>query len=576
MRTLRAMRNLGVSGLLLASLLCTGPVMAADKGDIKAPPTDPIVKMESDVIYDAGYLMGVFGTFVEELKVEFADDPEAVAGIEETYGFVQALGLDYITTIRQQISMDDAAFNEICTISMDPAGSQTPMGKWLNLEGTRSTFGGDLGDEEFLVTMTLARPGDYLALCAESEKTHDKLMDKMGTPPAAVVGAMGIVHEYGPAVHAMLADSDAIHIVLWGVDIAAMDIQAAIVVEYDDTAQPFTSFMNGYTEKRKLTWNQKIDDKQVYQTLTDNKHIPIPLTYAVSDRIAVMATSQPTAAASLTSAMASGNKKPKEYIYLTRVNIERLRQLVPPWAADLAMAQAGAQGSAIPDLSEIMEMPMGEITVHRAATPNALTVSTTVDRELVRVFAKVYEVAMKAGIKDMLKSEQKTRRQQKVQESADALREALDAHYVDQGAYPASATDLLNLVEKKQINPFTKEPVQAVTFEERSQGNFTYVPIKTGGTVVGYQLLVYGATADYEDKVDNYVQNEDGSFIETDDGYEDMIQVLYSSAANNMDEEGVDDWDLESMSEESADMPDSEEGDSWDVGQPEDWETGSE
>lgn len=556
MRTLRAMRNLGVSGLLLVSLLCTVPVMAAEKEVAQETAPNIIVHMQSDVMYDAGYLLDAFGTFVDELKVEFADDPEAVAGINETYGFIQALGLDYLTTIRQQMTLDESAFNEIVTITMDPDGKSTPMGKWLNLNGTHSTFGHELGEDEFLMATTLARPGEYLALAAEGKASQDELMSKFGTPPAAIAGAMGIAEEYGPAVQAMLEGSDAIHIVIWGIDVAAMDIQAAVIVEYDKTAQPFATFMDSYTEKRKLTWRQEMQKGKPYQVLTNEK-VPIPLTFVVDSNIAVLATSQEVAAMSLDSALISTRIMLPEYIYFTRLNIERLRQLVPPWAADLAMAQAGAEGAGVPDVSQIMEMPMGEVSVLRSGTPDAFTVTLSADRELVRVFGKTYELMMQAAVRDMIKTEQKTRRQNAVQQGADAFKTAIDLYFGEHQVYPTSIAQLIEdgSLELMPLNPFTKEPMLSVTFEERSQGNFTYVPITIGRQVVGYQLLVYGATADYEDRVDNYNFNEDGSFIEASDGYEDMVQIFMSSTHDDMDDE----WESDLPIEESSD---------WEVGEP--------
>ncbi|MCG3151558.1 MAG: hypothetical protein GEEBNDBF_00833 [bacterium] len=520
------MRALSLAGTLLA--LTTLAIPAT----VDARPADPLIRLESDMVYDGAYVMQGMEQLLAKLEAEFAEDPEALESFRTMMVVLHGLGLADIREFRQKTRLDDSGFEEEFTISFDPAGEGTPVGRWLTHAGTRSTFGRELAPADFMMATTLSRPGDYLTMCAESMETKAELMTSPEAPfgMREVHGALSIFHEYLPKLQAVLSGADAIHFVLWNAEPMALKADVSMLVEYDESAAGFAEHLLAYTGMRKLTWSNSTHNERTYQVLQKSDRFPIPLVMFTEGRLAVLATDIPTAEKTLQEALVSTKILLPEYVYQTRLNVEKIRQQVPAWAVDLALSAAGPEAtpSGMPDPAAVLNLQMGEVTVLRSATPHAFTMTVKADRQLVHALYKAYELGMVSAASDMIRSEQASRKRQALMKAAGDIELALDDYYLDRGQYPTSIAELVRtgFLAEMPVNPFTRDAMAAVEFDARSPGNFTYVTQRQKGKNIGCQLLVYGHSDDYADAVDNYTLTEDGLFITEGDGYEDMVTYL--------------------------------------------------
>ncbi|HYE78167.1 MAG TPA: hypothetical protein VEI97_09280 [bacterium] len=524
-----------VAAAFAFALLMLTPAIGAERDRDDAPKyKDPIRYGHSDSTLDAAYLWEGLNRLADRLDEVDGDDGDRT--VREMIGFLTGLGFSHLDTYRQFTTIDEDGFYELLSLKFRPEVEDTPIGRWLNTEPTESAIPGRIRPEEFLVFLTVSNPEAYLELADEVRMDEIREQVSEEVPEAAGVGR-GVEHVMGMA-EALLVGSRDLHLAVYDVQVDQLKPSAALIIEYRDGAQAFRDTLVPLSD------DGDGGDLEVFR-VNGPGHIPVEPAWAVQGNLAVMATDPETVRSTFawaTDQSRKGQSRHEDTIYETRINAERVRALVPGWLLDMAAAEAGGPGGA-PDIdfASLRGIPLGVIDVRRMADPNTLAIEMTADRGLVHFGYKLYEQVIVSALVDEARKARQRRIQQRAEENGYALQAALDSYFAEHGVYPHTLQDLAQTphLGTWPENPFSGGRVLEVDFESRAPGEITYVQYSAADDKPAYQLLVYGPSEEYFDQINNTERNENGSFIEGPDGYEDMVSLFLSSETTGVDDEGL-------------------------------------
>lgn len=501
---------------------------------VTAQPNDPIIRMHSDVAYDMTYVTRKLDDFLRRLEAEFGT--EDAVGDQEMFlairDLMRRMGLDDVQSVGQQMTLDERGWSQTIELQMDPRRTGTPLERWSRMAGMSSTFSRALPDDQMMMVCSVHWPGDLVRMARKAlERGEDFDQLPGGELPGAALDMAKALGEYLPMMEQVLTASDAITFVIYDLNVEALKAEAAMLIEYSDSAERFRQAMAAYSVLRGMTWTNQQAGEYTVQVLNDRR-IPLQLTMLVQDNAAILALAPETAVRTYEVARHMPAMSGGELHKHMRLNLGKLRDAFPRWAMDLAVAQAEAQTGAMPTIEyhDLLDQPMGVMDVRCWSDPakRTLAMGASVDRGTVHVVYKLYERGMAAGMMAAIREQREQRKLREAEMAGEAVRDALEEYYAIHEEYPTSLARLWTAdIAVKPVNPYTGRPIQDVTFDQRAPGEVTYIPIRDGRKVTGFQLLFYGNDRGYNDAITNDGRAEDGTFIEEPDGYEDLVYRVF-------------------------------------------------